>query len=269
MPSTQQTSAGNTVAPRINRTAPTPADHPRVFVDDRAGSRELVKYAPLDAAGELCRLDSADVMIPGNGPDGPVLVGVEVKSIRDFISSIRTGRLQATQLPAMLTTYQHSWLLVHGEYRPDTSGQLLLRRGPTWVRYQLGQREVPFGYVEAMMLDIEMMGVHVRTVTTTKDAAQWIGVMARWWSKPWGKHKGLRTFDRSRDVALMPEMDTGTYIRARVASAIPGLGFEKALAAARHFPTVLAMVSAGAEEWQEIPGVGKVIAQSVVRSVRQ
>lgn len=252
----------------VNRTPPTPEDHPRVLIDDRAGSRDLVKYAPLDVAGELCRLDSGDVMIPGNGPDGSVLIGVEVKSIRDFIASIRTGRLQATQIPAMLATYYRSWVLIYGEYRPDSNGRLLLRHGSHWQSYSLGDREVPYGYVEAMLLDLAGMGVHTATVAQAKDAAQWIGVLARWWSKPWGKHKGMRTFDRSRDLGLMPTMDTRMYTRARVASALPGLGFERALAAAKHFGSVVEMVNADPVEWEEVPGVGKGVAQAVVKAVR-
>ena len=73
-----------------------------MLIDDRAGSRDLIKYEPVRSTGELCRLDSADVCLTGNGPNDAVLIGVEVKSIWDLISSINTGRLQATQIPAML-----------------------------------------------------------------------------------------------------------------------------------------------------------------------
>jgi len=253
----------------INPTPPTPEDHPRVLIDDRAGSRELVKYAPLDVAGDLCRLDSGDVMIPGNGPDGAVLIGVEVKSIRDFIASIRTGRLQATQIPAMLKTYYQSWVLIHGHYRPDSNGRLLLRAGSHWTPYTLGDREVPYGYVEAMLFDLASTGVQSAAVAGVKEAAQWIGVLARWWAKPWDKHKGMRTFDRSREIGLMPTMDNGMYTRARVASALPGLGFERALAAAKHFPDVLSMVNASATDWMEVPGVGKGVARAVVAALRR
>jgi len=240
-----------------------------VYIDDRAGSKSLVRYSPLDQTGELCRLDSADAMFPGNGPKGEVLIGIELKSILDFISSVSTGRLQATQIPAMLSTYDHSWLLIYGGFRPHRrTGQLLVERGTNWRKYELGKRPVPYTYVEAMLLDITMLGVHVRTVNNYGEAAQWIGVLHRWWSKPWAKHKGMRTFDRSQDLVLTPGLDQRTYVRAKIAATLPGVGFERGIAAAQHFTSVKAMVNATEQEWMEVAGVGKVVARAAVEAVK-
>lgn len=240
-----------------------------ILVDDRAGSRDLMRYAPLNEIGELCRLDSADVCFHGNGPQGGVLVGVEVKSVWDLLSSANTGRLQATQLPAMLREYDVSWLLYYGEYRPSPRdhGLQVMRKGK-WTSFVLGKRAVPYGYLEALLIDITALGVRIKQVRDAREASAWLGVAFRWWSKPWTQHRGMRTFDNSREVSLMPGMSDDTLLRARVAAQLPAVGFERAVAAATHFGSVREMVTAEVREWEKVPGIGRVIAKAIVEAVK-
>ena len=241
---------------------------PVVLIDPRAGSKDLVKYPPLDTIGTHATLEGGDAAIVGNGPDGPVLVGVELKSIPDFIQSTDTGRLQATQIPKLLADYCQPWLLLYGRYYPTKDGGLRIMRKGKWARYRLGTREVPYGYIEQMLLTINAVGVRVRTVESKAKAALWIGELARWWSKPWAKHKGMKVFDRSRSVGVMPDMNSGVHLRARVAMQFKGMGYERAVAAAKYFGSVRAMVGAGAGEWAKVEGVGKVVAQSITEEMK-
>ena len=179
-----------------------------LFIDDRAGSRDLMRLEPVRSTGELCRLDSGDAMVIGNGPDGAILVGVEVKSVWDLVGSADTGRLQATQIPAMLRTYGVSWLLWFGQYRVSSSGKVELRRGKLWKPLRVGSRDVPYGYIEGVLFDLAVLGIHTRHVFDVAEAAVWLGSLHRWWGKPWDKHRGMRTLDRSRDISLMPGMPT-------------------------------------------------------------
>lgn len=239
-----------------------------LWVDDRAGSIDLMRHEPLLSTAEICRLDSGDAMILGNGPDGPLLVGVEVKSIYDLISSMRTGRLQATQLPALIATYDVRWLLIYGNYGPGPRGVLqIYSKGSAPRNYQFGSRPVPYGYVESFLCDVAALGVHVKNVSSPYAAAQWLGVLARWWNKPWSKHKGMRALDNSHAVGLMPGMDSATYFRACVASQLPCIGFERAMLAANHFKSVKEMVGASVQEWSQIPGIGKVIARTILSAL--
>ena len=241
-----------------------------VWIDDRAGSKELVIHPPLDKVGELCRLESADVMIVGKGPDEAMLIGVELKSMSDLISSISTGRLQATQIPAMLKEYDVSWLLHYGRYRacPVTGNLQILRRNNSWANHKIGSRLVPYGYIESMLLTIAALGVKIKRVATYYEAAQWIAILYRWWQKDWEKHRGMRAFDNSRNLGLLPHMDQGQALRAKVAAQLPGVGFERALAAAKHFTSVEQMILADPSEWSSIPGIGKVIAWAVKEAVQ-
>lgn len=239
------------------------------LVDDRAGSADLMRYEPVRLIAELTRLDSADVCICGNGPDGPLLVGVELKNIFDVVSSAETGRLQATQIPAMLDTYQVNWLLYYGLYRVDNKGYLQVRRGNEWRAMRLGSRPVPYGYVEGLVFDLAMLNVNTRHVVDMREAAIWIAALHRWWSKPWDRHKAMRVIDKSQSgVSLMPEMSEEVKQRCRTAATLPGVGFERAIAAANHFTSVREMINADAVEWAKVPGVGKTIAKTVVEAVR-
>lgn len=240
-----------------------------IFVDDRTGSNRLMRYEPFATDGELVRMDFGDVAFVGNGPDDePVMVGVEIKSIFDLISSMDTGRLQGTQLPGMLENYGAPWLVYYGEYRPGRDGVLEIRRGKFWRNHRIGTRYVPYGYVESFLFDLVISGVAVKHVIDEATAAAWIGCLYRWWSKPWSKHKGLRALDRSGKPSLLPDMDPDTRFRAMVAKELPGVGFERAIAAARYFPSVEAMINASAAEWAEVEGVGKVIAKAIYAAVR-
>ena len=240
-----------------------------MLIDDREGSRRLMRYRSIAAVSDLSRLEAGDVFIVGNGPDdGAVLVGVEVKSIDDFISSGDTGRLQVTQVPKMLTTYDLSWVLVYGQYRAGHDGRLQLRKGQGWKVKRLGSRFVPYGYVESLMLTLSASGLLIRTVNTEDDAATWLAALHRWWTKPWADHKGLRVLQRPVNRSLMPHIDDNMRRRIDTASAWPGMGFERAYAAAQHFLSIEDMVHATVADWQQVPGVGKVLAQAVVDAIR-
>ncbi len=257
-----------------------------ILVDDRAGSKDLVKHPPLDTLGQLCRLHSGDVCFQGNGSAGPVLVGIEVKSVLDLLASLNTGRLQATQLPRMMADYDVNWLLYYGTYRPNPkSGALQIRkrvkgRGPVpvWVDYSIGAKVVPYGYHEAFLVSpsFTQTGVLSKRVFDLAEAAYWIGVLYRTWQRPYSSHKSMRTFDKSREVSV-PGMDTKTEVRAKMCSAWPGVGYEKAVAIAMHFTSARAMVNAGVEELAEVQmpadkngrrsRVGKVVAKAIVEVV--
>ena len=226
----------------------------RVLIDDRAGSKDLILKPRLRGIAELSRLNFGDVLIAGNGPKGNVAVGIEVKSIWDLVSSAASGRLMDTQIAGMLGDYSHCWLLVYGNWRAGRKDGLLhIQRGKDrWEMFKLGKACLPYSFVEHLFTEITMMGVHVATVPSEYDAAEWIAAMASWWSKRWADHKAMRTFDNGsaesrlraagklRPVELSPQVRS----RAEIAAKLPGVGFERAIAAAKHFKSVREMVNA-------------------------
>lgn len=241
-----------------------------ILIDDRAGSKELINYPPLNKVGELTRLDSGDVAISGNGPEGPVLVGIEVKKLTELLQAMSTGRLQATQVVRMKRDFDVCWLCFTGVYRAGPKGVLQARLGKSWVSYTVGgmrqgTSHIPWGYLEKFLMTLSAAGVQHKHFYDTKTMALWIGAMAEWWEKPWDKHESLKKFDNS-GAALLPGLDTRTDLIARMVAQIDDLGYKRAVEVAQHFPGVEAMLNADEKDWQRVRGVGKTIAKSVAKT---
>ena len=111
------------------------------------------------------------------------------------------------------------------------------------------------------------MGIHLKQVPSAREAAQWLVALHHWWSKPWDKHRAMRKLDRSGERAMMPDMDRNTEQMVKIAAQLPNVGWERAWAAAHCFTSPQDMMNAKVEEWQAVPGVGKVIARSIVEAI--
>lgn len=251
-----------------------------ILIDDGKGSSSLLSHPPLNTLGMLCRLPSppfsdarADVAFTGCGPDqSTVQVGVEVKKETELISALKTGRLQATQLPALLTLYDIRWLLIiTGQRRenPDT-GSLQVRRyvdaQPVWVDWTADGRTVAANYVTSFLSSPSFCefkddwgeGVRYHMVFGEKEAAKWIGDLYHIWQRPYESHKSMRVLDRSgnqnglTDQAVRAKLrslsdprlnDPGFAQRVRIASSLPGVSYARAMEMAGHFPSGQAMIS--------------------------
>lgn len=213
---------------------------------------------------DLCQLSSADFCFQGEGPDGPMMIGIEIKNINDLVSSISDGRLQGIngQIDYLLQDYGEVWLAVYGKYRPSPKDcntlQVYLesteRRKEGWYDYKIRDKTVPIGYVESflcspMLLDI---GVRVKVCQTLQELAVWIGVLYRSRTKPYGQHKSFRSINKAKTIPFSEGLTTTQKNIIAVATELPGIGFEKAYAAAFHFDSVREMINATPEQWAEI-----------------
>lgn len=240
-----------------------------MLIDDREGSFGLAMIHPLDEMAMLTRLDSGDVCITGNGPnDSVVSVGVEYKSIPDFLQSEGNGRL-AAQIGEMVKVYDQSWLLTYGSYRAHPgSFSLQVERGKRWHTERRGGRDIPFGYIEGALLTLNAAGVYHKHVEDEQQAAAWLACLAKWWDKPWDKHRSFHKFNNAGAFGVIPDLSPEILQRMRVAATLPAIGWEKALAAAASFNSVREMINASEQQWCDVPGVGKVIAKAIVQAVR-
>lgn len=245
-----------------------------LLIDDRAGSKELLPYFAGDDNCVSCILDAGDVCVPGNGPIGDVLVGVEVKKIADLLSSETTGRLAGTQMPKLLVAgYEQIWILVIGHYRPGPKGELQVKNDSGWRNYSVGSRIIPYSYIEGFLIELSaFFGVQTKVVSSNLEAVWWIKVLEHWWSKPWDKHKGMKKFDRSHGMkAGMIDLNDPKYRLlmqiAETANSFPTVGWERAWAIAHCFASPFAFMSATPSQLEEVPGIGKVLANSIHRSI--
>jgi hypothetical protein len=251
-----------------------------ILIDQSTGSKDLINYPPLDDPCLACLTSlsfsdstksAADICFTGNGPHGKLSIGIEFKSLADLISSSNDGRLQSTQIPSMLESYDLSYLLYYGLYRCNPSGILETFHKSKWTPYTfIGNKPLPYGYLESFLLTVQAIGINIKHVSTIDQCAQWVGCLYRWWSKPWAKHKSMRTFDKSSSMSpsLVPGLSPHTKQMIETAKSYPGLGFERALAAAQYFPSIEVMTNASVSEWENVPGVGRVVAKAVHSAIR-
>lgn len=254
-----------------------------VLVDTREGSINLLRFMNRDRC-EPATLDfnidgelkaCGDVMLVGNGPNSTLMVGVELKSLGDALNSISTGRLGGTQIPRMLKVYDVVFLLTFGVYRIGPSNFLEVRRGDKWKRFLVGRNSVPWSYFEGFLLTAQLQASLIskplfhKHVASIDEAAAWLEVLDRWFSKPWSKHKALAVFDRSRTLSAPPGISSVEAQIAQTAASLPALDWVRGHEAAKVFNSIEEMMDAGEEEWRKVKGIGKVIAREVTRTIKR
>lgn len=243
-----------------------------IFVDDRAGSKELI--APLRALGlevESTRLDFGDVMFEGRGvKSAPVSVGIEFKQLRELVQALRTERLQGHQLIGMRQAYDHAWLFIEGELLYDAKGRLLRRKGK--------RETVP---LEGSMTVVELLkrmfvlhlcgGLNPWWSQTRQDTLQGLLTLYRTWTD--------QDLDKHRShlgIYSAPTLVPVSDFRATVKQ-FPGVGIRLSKAVEDHFGSLRKAVNAGVEEWAELTTkddqgksrkFGKTAAERVVRFCR-
>lgn len=218
-----------------------------ILVDDRAGSRELIKHPPLDnpSVAELLRLDSGDAMLLGNGPHGESVVGVELKSVSDLLSSRQSGRLQGVdgQIPEMLTGYDERWIVTYGTYRCGDTGDLeYMRRekvrgklSAVWHPYTFGGvrtgKPVRYAFLESTLISLSDVGIRHHHVYDVAQAARWLHVLYLKRQKSWADQcKMFRSWNATR------ELTDGAYRRA-----VNGLDTDTDAAEVNGIPNILPM----------------------------
>lgn len=221
---------------------------------------------PLRAAGlapELDTLAAGDVEVLGRGPGGrPLLVGIEFKTIPDVLACVRSGRF-AEQLRGMRARYEVGWLLIEGEWRTEA--------GLLEVRERRGFRErghYTYQEVAAWLLTMTQRGgVLVMRTANREESVAWLRALYWWWtSKDFEEHRAHAAW-YTPPASLEACFEEPGLVQ-RVAAVLPGIGTERAVAAAQVFGSVRAMVEADEAAWREVEGIGPKTARRVVEAVQ-
>lgn len=208
----------------------------------------------------------ADFAFEGNGPDGRCMIGIERKRIHDMISSICNGRFSAKQLPGILQMYKFSYLIVEGAFRPNQeTGLLEIPRGQSWFPLEIGSRRIMYREYHGFVTTLEQrtpMRVH-RSVNP-QETAHIISCLYHWWNaKPWLEHRAHQAFYQEQRV----EIFRASLLR-RVAKELFKIGWGKSKAVDAAFESVHEAVNADVATWMKIPGIGKTIAERIVKEIR-
>lgn len=235
-----------------------------ILVSSAVGSNTLVAAPPLRALdAQLCPLASGDVSFIGNGPDGPVSIGVEVKELGEFITSLFDGRVQGIngQLRAMCAAYDYRYLCYYGMSRcnPVNGALQVARTWPQkgnaarltleWIDYgsnfdtnkasdkgtkpRRPLKPIKYGFVERFLVSPSFveLGVTTKHAVDVEEAAIWLAELYEVWQKPYSEHRSMHTFHVPpvKPPTIKPTTPKEEQI-ATTAFTLPGVGWERAWA---------------------------------------
>lgn len=227
---------------------------------------------------DLSILPYGDFYFSGNGPRGPVNVGIERKTLRDMLACINTGRFagEGMQLDGMLTTYEYTYLIIEGGYRCDpASGTLQEFRGRTngWQDLRLGARRYMHSELQRFLIMMTLTPARVWHTRTPEDTVRFIADLYQQLArKKWDDHRSVDAISAlqiQEPVLLRRRTDAeeNELYRRRVALQSTRIGQDKAKLAARHFVSMREMANADAAAWQEIDGIGSKSAEAIVKEI--
>jgi ERCC4-type nuclease len=234
-----------------------------ILVDSRTGSVEI---APLLQKSIICCLEYADFAFSGNGPSGPVNIGVERKTLYDFLQSMTTGRLSGHQIIGLTQQYDWTYILLEGIWRPDRETGLLqhINRQGKWAAVSQGSRRFMARDIYNFINTLQVM-CNIITITTSNrwETAMWLTACHGWWNKEWGRHRSHLQFQKPIVHAQLRKPSLVT----KIASQLTGIGWDKARKIGEWFGTPAELVEATEEELAEIEGIGPKLAERIVEEI--
>lgn len=257
-----------------------------ITIDDRVGAVELER--PMRGFGlptRIRRLDFADIAFTGYGPnDSLARVGIERKVLSDLVSSLQSGRLVGHQLPGLLQTYTHVYLLVEGIWRPDPkTGLVIVPRAKGWVAQGFGNRRLLYADLQSWLNTLAVQaGVRLLRTASLTESCWVLAGLYKWWDKPWEKHTSLLPVLKGLERQGTADSDSTVFtlrkvpVLQKMLAQFTSLGWERSKAAADHFgqgrslrEALKALADAGEKDWQQVPGIGPVIAAKTVKELRR
>ena len=237
-----------------------------ISIDDRIGSGDLAGHLRhWHVPCEVVRLEFGDAAFTGNGPRGPIAVGVEVKKVPDALNCMRDGRFAGHQLPGLVRTYDRVWLILEGRYTVDfRSGLLTTDSGK---EYRLGTCKFMFGELDNWLTTMEnCAAVRVKRTSDRVETARVLANLHNWYIKPYADHSAhLAIHSEAPDSSLF----TRPSVARMVAAQLPGIGFKKSLSVVKKFGTVEGMINATVDDWAEVEGIGDTLAERVFAALRK
>jgi ERCC4-type nuclease len=242
-----------------------------LLLDKRVGSVDLMSLLRRQGLPvRLAMLRSADVAFDGDGPSGPVRIGIELKNVNDLIQSFVNKRLIGGQIPKMVRQYKICYLVVQGLIRLGDDGLILTWR-PSHKEWVPTRTRMTYAALSRLLCTLEeKAGFRVRRTTARAETAQVVSDIYRWWGKPWSAHKAHLAYDES--FRNPPDLNMFSADRAplceRWAKELTGVGWVLAKRVSAHYDhDARDMVSAGPKSWLKIEGIGPKLCASIMKEI--
>lgn len=238
-----------------------------VFIDERTGSKEFASDIP---NSECIHLDCGDFYFSGYSGDKEILVGIERKTISEISASAKGDkRFTGKQLPDMLETYDHNYLIIEGIFRPAKDGILETLRWENrrLVWKHLSYNGITYEHFMKHVFSIQEKGITVLRSNDKNETGKLINTMYHWYQEK--KHKSADGIYIGNRISILPTLVSTPaamerFDRRKLAAIMPGISYELSSRIADSFDTKLDMVLADEDRWQEIDGIGKKKAKKLV-----
>lgn len=253
-----------------------------ILVDFRKGpNKGSTDFRPmlnkLGLKAQTANLEFGDFAFEGNGPKGPMLIGIERKSLHDMLSCIDDSRFSAHQRVGMLKMYKVSILILEGVWKPhDETGMLMegferrietklgMRWEMAWAPCKPGGRSVEYAKLRRYLFSMMLGGVYVDYTRNQQQTAYDVHEWYHYFQKPWRKHKSLLEMQK----LALPSLTGPPSVVRQWANALDGIGAEKSDAAARIFKTPFDLAYSDEDDWMQIPGVAMPTAERIIKTIR-
>jgi len=224
----------------------------------------------------ICALGSGAVPLPlftdacFSSCDGRV-IAAERKKVGDLAQCINDGRFLFQAQGCAEADCDIMLLILEGRYRRNPDDGLLevpvwgvnprtMRRAEVW---QPVRPTMQFARFTSYLWELPFLaGIYVLHSDDVRGTADLILALYDWFQRP--GHQSLKQM--FKPPAPTVQLVRPSLVR-RVASELPGIGYERSGTVAAHFPSVRAMCAAEWQEWAGLEGIGKKTAQKVVQAL--
>jgi ERCC4-type nuclease len=222
---------------------------------------------------DLTQMSFGDIAFTGLGHNStPVSIGLEIKSLGDCISCVQSGRFAGHQLPGLIQSYDHIWLLIQGQYkmRPKDGALIELREGrgggQYWTEAGGGQRRWMWRDFEGWVNSVSILGgLRVHRVATWEEGADWIKCLYGWFQRE--GHSSTQVVYGGKQLYAEQALLVRPTLARRVAKELPSVGVVRSAAVAAKFRTLESMVMASEKDWQTVDGLGAGTAKKIYLAI--
>ncbi len=198
---------------------------------------------------------------------------IERKGIGDLMDCIESSRHIEQLKRAREAGFDHIWLIIEGEYRPDPRTgmvQTIGRNGWSAITFPTpqGPRERNFAYTRIANYLIQLQsyaGVHILHSLRMTETATLITELWRVHQKPPEDHSTFQTFYTTTPPRISFSKPS---LERRMFKELTHIDWKRSEELVGHFPSMAKLMEAQVKDLEAVDGVGKVIAQSIYRELR-
>ena len=206
-------------------------------------------------------LPAGDFAFCGNGPEGPVTLGFERKTLGDYLASLTGGRI-AEQAPKLSTDYDLAFIILESSHRGTEDGHIVVPRRDRDNRFT--PKRIPESMViNSLFILHAAAGITTLRTMDEDETARTLASVYKLLSKPWDSHS---TFKRIKPVAEITRVQfQEPPLLQVIASCYPGIGWDRARSISGRFASVREFVMATERDLRQIDGIGKRTAAAVAK----